>query len=193
MRKIACLVVALILSGCGSEPSHEDRGLSQWAKDLKAPGGADRKRAAYALGEIAKREPATVPAVLGPLGGALKDSDPEVRKAAALALGKQGPAAKPATKQITDAMKDNDKEVRSIAVQALADIDADNPEHLGIISKLLDDKELDVKMAAVAALGSMGPTAKPAVPALQESLKNEKDFTFKRMVSEAIANINLSK
>lgn len=192
-RKIAYVFVALILSGCGSEPSHEDRGLSQWAKDLKASNAPERKRAAQALGEIAKREPGTVAAILPPLGDALKDSDAEVRRAACLSLGKQGSAAKSMAPKLAEALSDPDKEVRSAAVQAFADVDPTNTANVPTIAKLLEDKELDVKKAAVAALGSMGPAAKGALPALQGALKNEKDFDFKRMVSEAINNINTPK
>ena len=178
----------------GSEPSHEDRGLSQWTKDLKAPGGPERKKAVLALGEIAKREPGTVPAVLPGLGDALKDTDPEVRRVAANQLGRQGSAGKSMAPKLTEAISDKDKDVRSAALQALADVDPDNAQNVTTILKALDDKEMDVKKSAVVALGSMGPLAKEAVPALQATLKkNDKDFDFKRMVNDAINNINTSK
>lgn len=194
MRKIACVLFALSLAGCGSEPSHEDRGLSQWTKDLKAPNGPERKKAVMALGEIAKREPGTAPTVVANLGDALKDSDPDVRRVAAMQLGRQGSAGKSMAPKLTDAIGDADKDVRSAAVQALADVDPSNPQNVTAIVKALDDKDMDVKRSAVAALGSMGPTAKNAIPALQASLKtNDKDFDYKRMVNDAISNINVSK
>lgn len=194
MKKFACVVFALSLVGCGSEPSHEDRGMSQWIKDLKAPGAPDRKKAVVALGEIAKREPGTANVVVPTLGDALKDSDPDVRRVAADQLRRQGSAAKSVAPKLLDAIGDPDKDVRSAAVQALADVEPDSSKNLGAIIKALDDKEMDVKKSAVAALNSMGPAAKDAIPALQGTLKkNDKDFDFKRMVNDAITNINTSK
>lgn len=194
MRKLGCVLFALCLTGCGSEPSHEDRGISQWTKDLKAPQAPERKKAVLALGEIVKREPGTAPAILPNLGESLKDSDPEVRRVAAAQLGRQGSAAKSLAPKLTDAIADSDKDVRSAAVQALADVEPDNTQNVTSIVKALDDKEMDVKKSAVAALGSMGPAAKDALPALQATLKkNDKDFDFKRMVNDAISNINTSK
>lgn len=194
MRKLACVLFALSLTGCGSEPSHEDRGLSQWTKDLKAPGAPERKKAVLALGEIAKREPGTAPAVVTSLGDALKDTDPEVRRVAAAQLGRQGSASKALAPRLTEAVTDKDKDVRVAAIQALADVEPDNAQNLTTIMKALDDHEMDVKKSAVAALGSMGPAAKGAVPALQASLKkNDKDFDFKRMVNDAISSINTAR
>jgi HEAT repeat protein len=193
MKKFACVLFALSLIGCGSEPSHEDRGMSQWIKDLKAPGAPERKKAVVALGEIAKRQPGTAPAILNSLGEALKDSDPEVRSKAALQIGRQGGAGRSMAPKLLEAMRDPDKDVRSAAVQAYADIDLDNSAIVPNIVKLLDDKDLDVKKSAVAALSAMGPPAKSSVPALQGLLKDQKDFEFKRMINDAVTSVSSNK
>jgi HEAT repeat protein len=193
MRTFVCLFTVFFILGCGSEPSHNERGLSQWAKDLKSSSAPERTKAAMALGEIARREPSTAATVVPSLGEALKDSDADVRRTAAVSLGKQGTAAKSMAPNLRGVLADPESEVRAAAVQALADVDPSNADSVAAIVKVLEDKDLNVRRSAVLALGSMGPVARSAVPTLQMTLRTENDFEYRRLVADALASINLQK
>src|SRR5207249_11386700 len=68
-----------------------------------------REAAAFGLGEIGRESLKSLddPNVIEVLAGALKDSDPLVRRSAAYALGNFGPAAKPAQGALETALSDD--------------------------------------------------------------------------------------
>src|SRR5437870_2510948 len=59
------------------------------------------------------------------LAGQLKDADPTVRTAAAKALEKMGPPAKPAVPTLAATLRDSESNVRYHAAKALSKIGAD--------------------------------------------------------------------
>ena len=112
---------------------------------------------------------------------ALKDSDKDVRKAAAEALGKIGD--KSAVPALIKALKDGYWQVRTAAAAALGKIG--DKSAVPALIEALKDKDSDVRTAAAEALGTIGDTR--AVPALIEALKDW------RSVSTAAAAAALKK
>ncbi|NQT16942.1 MAG: HEAT repeat domain-containing protein, partial [Planctomycetes bacterium] len=86
------------------------------------------------------------------------DDTPKVRLAAVQALGKIGPDAAPAARVLAGMLVHNVVDRRIIA-RAMADIGAPSVPQL---QKLLRHEDLDVRLAAIEALGWIGPAAKAA-------------------------------
>ncbi|PZM82182.1 MAG: hypothetical protein DKM50_04175 [Candidatus Margulisiibacteriota bacterium] len=89
------------------------------------------------------------------------DSNSDVRKSAAEALGKMGPAAKDAIPALIKLF--GDSYVRDLAIKALCKM---GPDAVPALIKLCGDSDRDVRIDAAEALGKMGPAAKDAIPAL---------------------------
>ena len=86
----------------------------------------------------------------------LEDPDPDVRRTAALSIGK---IAQPATEQaLVQALKDPDPLVREYSAWALGQLGevVDNATAMALVVSL-SDKHVGVKMAAAQALGRLGP------------------------------------
>lgn len=98
------------------EPMHEGRTFAERQADLRDPSPAVREKAALALGHFGSK---AVPI----LTQTLRDSDANVRWAAADALGGIGPAAKDAFAALAQARKDPIRIVEQRAVIALREID----------------------------------------------------------------------
>ncbi|AWM41343.1 putative lyase [Gemmata obscuriglobus] len=123
----------------------------------------------------------TLPAdAVEPLAAALKSDNPNVRRAAANALGAIGPNAAPAVPALIallkKAYKDRDPQQRP---------DEGGPEiaswnalgRIGAVAvaptaKLLDDSNALLRYDALRALGDMGPIAKPAAGAIKKVLQD---------------------
>ena len=91
----------------------------------------------------------------------LKDSDPDLRRQAAKALGEAGKEAAPAVPALLQALKDKDLFVRRFAALALGDIGADPKTVVPALSAVINDnrEKKDVQDAAVTALGKLGATS----------------------------------
>lgn len=90
---------------------------------LKAIGSRDQPLAifgAWALVQIAPKDPATAAKTLPLLVRGLHASEPRFRRGAAEAIGQLGPAAKPALPELIKALKDEDASVREAIEQAIA-------------------------------------------------------------------------
>lgn len=98
------------------EPLYEGRSLVDWQGNLRDPSSGVREKAAEALGHFGDK---AVPI----LAQTLKDTDADVRWAAAHALGEIGPAAKDAVPALVRALKDPDDMVRGRAEVTLRRID----------------------------------------------------------------------
>ena len=90
-----------------------------------------------------------------------------MRRAAADALGKVGPAAVPA---LIEALRDNSSYVRWAAVAVLGEMSTTAADAVPPLIEALRGDDKDVRWAAVGALGKVGPAAADAVPALIEAL-----------------------
>ena len=122
---------------------------------------------------------------------ALKDDDNEVRRNAASALGRIGPAAEAAVPALIEALKDDDNEVRRNAAFALGRIGPAAEAAVPALIEALKDEDSDVQRRAAFALGRIGPAAEAAVPALIEALKDE-DSDVQRRAASALGRIGLA-
>ncbi len=112
---------------------------------------------------------------------ALKDSDEDVRRASAEALGKiQDPQAVPA---LIQTLKDSDKDVRQASAEALGKIG--DSQAVPALIQTLKDSEWDVRRASAEALVQIG---KPAVPTLIQTLKDSSE-DVRRLSAEALGKI----
>ena len=146
-----------------------------------------RLQALDALRLLAGNRTADVP--VSPLVKALKDPDPQIRWAAATALGGLGPKARSAVPQLLEALKDHTKandahfcyqflgmpgmrigDVRMAAVSALGAADA--PEAVGPIIEALLDPDADMRACAAMAFEYVKVDAPDAGPALLAALKD---------------------
>lgn len=95
------------------------------------------------------------------LARTLKDKDPGARRAAIDVLEGLGPAAAPAARALGAALSDKDTFVRWSAARVLGKIAPVEAEHsVPALAKLLSDRDLDVKLAAVTALERYQPAAR---------------------------------
>jgi HEAT repeat protein len=107
---------------------------------------------------------------LDPLVAALEDQDPSVRGAVAEAIGAYGPAAEAAIPALVDALGDDGAGVADQARAALSQIGVGAVQPL--ISSL-NRADSVIRIGAVRALGTIGPNARAAGPALVKLLKRE--------------------
>jgi HEAT repeat protein len=115
-----CLVV--LLPGCGREKSAGD-----WVAQLKDPDASLRLQAVKALAEQG-----TEPGVVQALADSLKEENAFVRRDAAHALARIGPAARPAVPALVAALKDREPSVRKATAGALKKIDPEAAAKKGI-------------------------------------------------------------
>ena len=71
------------------------------------------------------------------------------------------------------AAKDDDRAVRSQALHALGNLGKDDPDAVvPVLVEGIRDIVIEVRIAAILALGSIGPEAKAAVPALSNAARD---------------------
>ena len=119
-----------------------------------------RRAAAATLGRLGKGAAEAA----GPLGKVLVDragSDVELRRAAAAALDGLGPDAGAALKALQDALTDDDRFVRGLALHALgrmgAELASDRKSVVAAVLARLNDRVVEVRVAALETLGALGP------------------------------------
>lgn len=100
---------------------------------------------------------------------ALSDPDPQVRAAAAEALGNIGDVAAPALPELYILLRDADAEVRRMAVEALPNIARDT-SMIGLLIGALSDAAPEVRRSAVTALGALEPPTDRVIEALANAL-----------------------
>ena len=125
-------------------------------------------------------DPATVPGAA--LAALMSHPDPAVRRQAAWALGRRGPAAAAARGALRRALGDPDAAVRAQSARALAAI---GPPARAASSELfarLEDSSEDVRWAAADALAASGAGAPEDLPRLVRALGN--DDTYVRGFAE---------
>ncbi|HEY7310141.1 MAG TPA: HEAT repeat domain-containing protein [Gemmataceae bacterium] len=118
-----------------------------------------RKSCADALGEMGKDAADAVPALAAALTG--KDSDVALRRSCVEALDAMAGEARPGLDALRTALKDNDQFVRSFALHAISRMGGELGDDrktavLGIMA-CMDDNVLEVRVAAIEALGNLGP------------------------------------
>ena len=118
----------------------------------------------------------------------------DVRREAALALGKMPGQIRGAAPAMIEAMKnDKDKTVRIFVVHALGDGLGDGLRAYvkDLASQLMKEPESEVRVALVQELGILGPGAKEALPALnqaandvQRSVRDEAKRALKKVLAK---------
>jgi HEAT repeat protein len=223
LLRISLIVTALLGSQIGLF-AQESSELALLLSDLKSGGAVKKRQAASAIGALGKSARSAAPTLvgllekdrdslvrrnvaesLGEIGGdpkivvpalskALKDSDPDVMAASAMALGKIG---KPALGALRKALSDSDHLVRKNAANALTKI---GPEAREAVPDLITAfkaespagrrRDNSYKASFAEALGAIGPDAKAAVTPLEESIAERGvDREFRRVVNEALRKI----
>jgi HEAT repeat protein len=105
---------------------------------------------------------------------ALSDPDPRVRTLAAIALEREGPAAASAIAALESALKDSDPSVREAAARAIG---AQGSAAGAAVAALAAACQAPGQSGAVVraclyALGSLGKSSVPALPAIRSTLSN---------------------
>ncbi|MFH0738927.1 MAG: HEAT repeat domain-containing protein [Candidatus Omnitrophota bacterium] len=167
----------------GSSPIITNFKVEWHISRLKSIDPAVRRVAIVDIGNIGPAAHAAVPALINALG----DSNWECREAAAEALVKIGPAAIPA---LINALGNDNFNVRKAAAKILVKI---GPVAVPALIKALGDKRFCYYAAE--ALGSIGPLAQAAVPALINALNNalnDKDYSVCYSIIVALSNIGFA-
>jgi HEAT repeat protein len=112
------LIGLLVLTGCGSRPTHQGRSISELERMLADARPAVQTQGAYGLGLLGEKSRPAVPA----LARALKSETALVRQQAAAALGQIGPGAEEAVHALVEALADSEWTVRRQAAVALGRI-----------------------------------------------------------------------
>ena len=122
----------------------------------------------------------------------LQDDDPSTRIVAAEQLGQVGPAAKAALPQLlAQATGDGSQHANTTAATALKSIDLTAARQVMThFIPRLQDQDAQQRRTACAVLGSLGPVAKPAVPALL-ALVHDLDELVRRNALMALASIGI--
>lgn len=142
LRKLAILALARV-----GKPA-----VPLLAGVLSDPDASVRLQAVTALGRIG---PDAVEAVIL----AFKDDDAEVRQEAARVLGSMDKNDKGVVPALIKAMRDPAPAVRGQASMALQALRPDAQAVLAELTPLLDDRNLDVRLAGIRFLGEFGPLA----------------------------------
>lgn len=110
----------------------------------------------------------------------LKDPAPDVRRTAALSLGKIGEPA--AATALRDGLSDADERVRQYSAWALGNLGEEGLKQAGLVLvETLKDPSLPVKAAAAEAIGKLGGTDE-MVELLSETLKDPDPVTRQAVV-----------
>ncbi|MCW5797923.1 MAG: hypothetical protein LZF60_230034 [Nitrospira sp.] len=122
----------------------------------------------------------------------LKDDDPSTRIVAAEQLGQVGPAARSAVPQLlSQATQDGSQHANTTAAIALKWIDLTAARRVMThFVPRLHDSDVQQRRIACAVIGSLGPIAKPAVPALL-AVAHDADALLRRNALIALASIGI--
>jgi HEAT repeat protein len=148
---------------------------------LNHPDAETRSEAASTLGLIGTEEDGA-----RALSRALRDKDSEVRRSAARAIWKTWRTSLPAdaVREFSDALKDPDPEVRTVAafVMVVRMQSTDDAVLQALLRTLCEEEKSEgyrfpqprqeMRAAAIYAIGTIGPNAKAAIPALTKELKS---------------------
>jgi HEAT repeat protein len=137
----------------------------------------------------AAQEEVDTNALVEALRGTLSDPAPNVRATAAAALGRLGRPADAAIPSLLAAMKDEAPGFRVLSATALGRVAPGHREAIeALCLALTEDLNVNVRNAAAAGLGSMGPKAAAAAPAMIRVM-NDRDGTVRVHVIVALGRI----
>jgi HEAT repeat protein/S1-C subfamily serine protease len=102
----------------------------------------------------------------------LKHKEPEVRAAAAMAVGRLGEGGKTASPELMAALNDDDRDLRRSALVALKAIGAEPKDIVPHLRKAIKDSDPRLRQAALEMAGKAGAAAKELVPMIAEELSD---------------------
>jgi len=193
----ALVTAGLLLVGltpASAEPEALGRREAQWLAQAAAPGPAERRAAAFALGKLGlDAGPRVVPA----LAKLLADADTSVRSNAARALGEiagqLGKGAAPdwplCGDRLAAAVADTQPAVRQAALAALGAFGETAAPALEVIRKALADPDAEVRRNATFAVGAIGFVEGEVVAELAERL-TDADALVRRDAVTALAELH---
>jgi HEAT repeat protein len=160
-----------------------DYAIPIFAKALKEKSPYDRKEALIGLIRYKSRPEL----ILGPISGALRDSEPENRLLAVGIIRGMGEQAQGAWPELLSLTNDPDVRVRSSVVSAIGSLKPLPPEALGILDKAIKNNDSKVRMAAVNALRQVGTDhPKEALSILAHAQEQESNDQTKKLISTVI-------
>ena len=132
-------------------------------------------------GRLADQDRSAAPA----LADALRDGDAEIRKRAAVALGEIGPDARPGAPGLIRALKD--KALEEQANRALIRIGRGAVRDL--VEATENPKDYELRLKALAILGTIGPEAREAVAPLSTLARDDKYRSVRDAAKDAVDRI----
>ncbi len=168
MRRIRMCVLVTIFFVSGACAVAQSFAIDKAITDLKDPDSATRANAARLLWDKSAENPDQVKAAIPALAEAVLDRNLNVRFMVMIALQKLGPASKIAVPML---------------IKALDTFPGGTPP--------LDGPPryyADARWAACDALGAIGPDARDAIPALQQSLKDP-SADVRKSAAEALKKV----
>jgi hypothetical protein len=174
------------VSAEGTGPAvYRGRPLRFYMQQLRNPG--QKAETLRAIGNFGTQAASSLPELVE----GLRDTDVEVRIAAAWALGQMGKSIHaPAAQALAQALSDPEPKVRSEAAVALRNAGEAARSAVPALMSALNDPMDYVRAPAADALGRVGPAGRIAVGALAQRLKveNEPPFVL-RSVAAALGNM----
>jgi HEAT repeat protein len=170
-------------------PTFLNKTATEWRKELQSADPKIQRHAAFSLGKLGGASSTAVPALIAKLA----DGKPQVREAAAFALGNiaRDSAAVRADqtllKALQDALGNPEPLVRRSAVYALGCLGDRATPALKHLSAALKDTDPAVRQNVAWALGRIN--AKEIVPPLQEALR-DRDPQVRRDAAVSIAELS---
>lgn len=129
-----------------------------------------REALASTLGELAALAPTEIAATMIP--AFTKETDVNVRRSMAIALGKAGEASAGAVPLLRKALEDADAGLRRNAAWALGHLGKASEPAIPQLIKTLTDTDAGVRAESAQALGNLGPVAEEAIPGLVKALND---------------------
>ena len=168
------------------DPKKKKDSVPEGLKALQHPDAKVRYRAAQTLADLGPLAKFAAPE----LRKALKDQNALVRVKVAEALWKidKTPSAI-LLPVLLDAMKSKDAGVRAAAPPVIPLLGTKAKPALPALRRVLKNKELDVKLSAVIALGDLGPVAKGTADELLALAADKDFFLLEPFVGSALANL----
>jgi HEAT repeat protein len=181
---LSALPLLLVASLSRGDDSFVGKTPQQWKDQLSSAQPQSRIEAAWAIAQIAGRNPsdpqnATFEGILQQLVG---DADPSVRYwgAQGLAMYAQrvGPNAggQAAAVRELDALLNDKSPAPRIAAAGALGLLGKSEKALPVLTSALDDPQESVRIQAVAALEKLGPIARPAISTLEKATSDSSEY-----------------